>query len=91
MIIRFLIILVFLFTPILGDGQPGQGGGIPGQGGGPGGGGGSNDPCARANPPPSCSSVPIDDDIWVLIIGGSLIGGLFVLRTKKLVPKDKPV
>ena len=91
MIIRIFAILLFLFIPLLGFNQPGQGGDIPGQGGGPGGGGGGNDPCARANPPPSCSSVPIDDDIWVLIIGGSLIGGLFVLRNKKLVPEDKPI
>jgi len=79
----------FFIVPLIRHSQSGQGGGNAGQGGGPGGGNG-NDPCARANPPPSCSNVPIDDDIWILMIGSSLIGGFFVLRAKKLEAKDNP-
>jgi hypothetical protein len=90
MTIRILLILFLFIAPIIAIGQPGQGGGNPGQGGGPGGGNG-NDPCLRPNPPASCSSVPIDDDIWILMIGGSLIGGFFVLRAKKLEAKDNPI
>ena len=82
-----LIVLLFLISPLLGSGQPGQGGGNPGQGGGPGNGNG-NDPCLKPNPPPSCNNVPIDEDIWILIIGGSLIGGFFLIRTNKLSSKN---
>ena len=62
--------------------QPGQGGGNPGQGGGPGGGNG-NDPCSKPNPPASCNNVPIDDDIWILLIGGVFAGGYFIQRRSK--------
>ena len=82
--------MLFFITPLIGFSQPGQGGGNPGQGGGPGGGNG-NDPCLGPNPPPSCNQVPIDDDIWILIIGGSLVGGYFVLRAKKLATEDNPI
>ena len=84
---RIFLILFFLFVPLIMFGfQPGQGGGNPGQGGGPGGGGG-NDPCAGPNPPPNCPAVPIDKDIWILLIGGALAGGYFVQkRVKKADP-----
>ena len=85
MILRILTIMFFLIFPLLGFSQPGQGGGNPGQGGGPGGGNG-NDPCLGPNPPPSCNNVPIDEDIWILLFGGSLIGGFYILRIKKLEP-----
>ena len=79
---RILVILLIILSTIVGYGQPGQGGGPPG-GGGPGGGQG-NDPCDNPNPPPSCNNVPIDDDIWVLIVGGVFIGGYYVIRQKRI-------
>ena len=87
MVLRLLIVLLFLFSPLIVAGQPGQGGGNPGQGGGPGNGNGNN-PCSKPNPPPSCNNVPIDDDIWILIIGGGLIGVFFVVRANKLPAKN---
>ena len=57
---------------------PGNGNG-GGNGGGPGNGNG-NDPCSKLNPPPSCNNVPIDDDIWILLISGAIGGGYFIQR-----------
>ena len=80
--------MFFLLFPLLGFSQPGQGGGNPGQGGGPGGGNG-NDPCLGPHPPPRCNNVPIDEDIWILLFGGSLIGGFYILRSNKLQANNK--
>lgn len=74
----FTIIAIVFFTIHLYS-QPGGGGGGPCAG--------PNPPswcsgCDGPNPPPQCGAVPIDSDIWVLILGGTVLGMVLIKQRK---------
>ena len=87
-IVDRLVRMIFSIFILLYSGfvfsQPGGG---PG-GGGPGGGQGS-DPCLKPNPPPSCANVPIDSDIWILIMAGVSLAVFYIVKYGRKFPEVK--